>query len=262
VPVLEPVSEPVSKTGSGPIAELGLGQGLESTPQQGSGLWADEACRLSAEVAAQSALLQQLLADLQQLLPSDLISDASVDAGAGLGAGATCRRQINELSARLQQQQLSLTEAQRRAEKAEKLAAAMDQAQAKASTEIERLSAELEMANARQAESLQHAVELERRLATAEARLARVGDHGLSAETRVSTEALSASASASLGPGDLGGSATRAPVLYEVRADDTLSRISARVYGDAGAWERIYEANRDLLVAPDALSPGMSLVIP
>jgi nucleoid-associated protein YgaU len=221
---------------------------------------------LSAEVAAQSALLQQLLADLQQLLPSDLISDASVDAGAGagagLGAGATCRRQINELSARLQQQQLSLTEAQRRAEKAEKLAAAMDQAQAKASTEIERLSAELEMANARQAESLQHAVELERRLATAEARLARVGDHGLSAETRVSTEALSASASASLGPGDLGGSATRAPVLYEVRADDTLSRISARVYGDAGAWERIYEANRDLLVAPDALSPGMSLVIP
>ncbi|MBK1620112.1 hypothetical protein CKO42_17020 [Lamprobacter modestohalophilus] len=53
-----------------------------------------------------------------------------------------------------------------------------------------------------------------------------------------------------------------APVFYEVRAADTLSRISARVYGDASAWERIYDANRDLLMAPDALSPGMSLVIP
>ncbi|KAA6184649.1 LysM peptidoglycan-binding domain-containing protein [Thiohalocapsa marina] len=52
------------------------------------------------------------------------------------------------------------------------------------------------------------------------------------------------------------------PVIYEVLADDTLSRISAKVYGDANAWRRIFEANRDLLDSPDDLSLGMKLVIP
>jgi nucleoid-associated protein YgaU len=51
-------------------------------------------------------------------------------------------------------------------------------------------------------------------------------------------------------------------VVYRVRADDTLSAISARVYGDPAAWERIYEANRDRLDTPDALAPGMELTIP
>lgn len=252
-----PVSEPGAASGPAPGPELVPRRELEG--------WADETRRLSTEVAAQSALLRQLLADLQRVLPQDPTADPSLGAVLESDAGATCRRQLAELSARLQQQQLSLTEAQRRAEKAEKLAAAMDQAQAQASTEIERLSAELEMAKARQAESLQHAVELERRLATAEARLARNGAEGTSAEVVSSSDVQVSGASPSPNPSpaslDRAGSA-RAPVLYQVRAADTLSRISARVYGDASAWERIYAANRDVLTTPDALSPGMSLVIP
>jgi nucleoid-associated protein YgaU len=52
------------------------------------------------------------------------------------------------------------------------------------------------------------------------------------------------------------------PAVYMVRSDDTLSRISAKVYGDASVWRRIYEANRDVLATPDELAPGMTLVIP
>lgn len=233
---------------------------------------ADETNQLRTEVAAQSALLKQLLSGLERLIPSDVAIDPAL--GLEPDAGATCRRQLNELNARLQQQQLTLTEAQRRAEKAEKLAAAMDEAQAHANTEIERLSAELAMAKARQAESLQHAVELERRLATAEARLARPGtgdlgagagsplDAGSAPATPNTAEALTQAATASLSPSPDRPVSTPAPVLYEVRTADSLSRISERVYGDASAWERIYAANRDLLTTPDALSPGMSLVIP
>lgn len=234
---------------------------------------ADETNQLRTEVAAQSALLKQLLSGLERLIPSDVAIDPAL--GLEPDAGATCGRQLNELNARLQQQQLTLTEAQRRAEKAEKLAAAMDEAQAHANTEIERLSAELAMAKARQAESLQHAVELERRLATAEARLARPGtgdlgdlgagfplDAGVAQSTPNTAEALTQAATASLSPSPDRPASAPAPVLYEVRTADSLSRISERVYGDASAWERIYAANRDLLTTPDALSPGMSLVIP
>jgi nucleoid-associated protein YgaU len=52
------------------------------------------------------------------------------------------------------------------------------------------------------------------------------------------------------------------PVIYRVRADDTLSSISAKVYGNPNDWGRIFEANRDLLRTPDDLALGMSLVIP
>jgi nucleoid-associated protein YgaU len=51
-------------------------------------------------------------------------------------------------------------------------------------------------------------------------------------------------------------------VVYEVRAEDTLSRIAAKVYGDASAWRRIFDANRDVLNGPDELRLGMRLIIP
>lgn len=250
---------------------------------------ADESSQLRAEVAAQSDLLRRLMLGLDGLLP--VASQPEPDAtGADPEGLTTCQSDMTELSARLHQQQLMLGEAQRRAEKAEKGAAAMTEAQAHAATEIERLSSELAMAKARQNEALQQAVELERRLATAEARLARLTTHtsgqteeaiagsdsgpfepsvarisegpkaeatAVDATDRSSVLGLAASEAA---PAPL--AQPSAPVFYEVRAADTLSRISARVYGDASAWERIYDANRDLLMAPDALSPGMSLVIP
>ncbi|HSJ10302.1 MAG TPA: LysM peptidoglycan-binding domain-containing protein [Longimicrobiales bacterium] len=49
---------------------------------------------------------------------------------------------------------------------------------------------------------------------------------------------------------------------YTVQAGDTLSAIAQREYGDAGAWTRIYEANRDQLDNPDLIHPGQELSIP
>jgi nucleoid-associated protein YgaU len=49
---------------------------------------------------------------------------------------------------------------------------------------------------------------------------------------------------------------------YTVRKGDTLSAIAQREYGDANAWRRIYDANRDLLDNPDVIHPGQQLNLP
>ena len=49
---------------------------------------------------------------------------------------------------------------------------------------------------------------------------------------------------------------------YEVKSGDSLSKIAKRVYGNASAWKKIYEANRDLLKDPDKIFPGQKLKIP
>jgi nucleoid-associated protein YgaU len=49
---------------------------------------------------------------------------------------------------------------------------------------------------------------------------------------------------------------------YEVKPGDSLSKIAKRVYGDAGDWKRIFEANRDLIKDPDKIFPGQKLKIP
>jgi nucleoid-associated protein YgaU len=49
---------------------------------------------------------------------------------------------------------------------------------------------------------------------------------------------------------------------YTVRKGDTLSAIAKREYGDANAWRRIYDANRDQLDNPDLIHPGQELTLP
>lgn len=49
---------------------------------------------------------------------------------------------------------------------------------------------------------------------------------------------------------------------YEVKAGDSLSKIAKRVYGNASAWKKIFEANRDLLKDPDKIFPGQKLKLP
>lgn len=49
---------------------------------------------------------------------------------------------------------------------------------------------------------------------------------------------------------------------YKVVAGDTLSRIAAKVYGDAQRWPEIYQANRSLLPTPQGLKVGQTLQIP
>jgi|TARA_B110000495_G_scaffold98834_1_gene85476 tetratricopeptide (TPR) repeat protein len=49
---------------------------------------------------------------------------------------------------------------------------------------------------------------------------------------------------------------------YAVQAGDTLSKISREIYGNAGKWQEIFEANRNLLPSQNALRPGQVLRIP
>jgi len=51
---------------------------------------------------------------------------------------------------------------------------------------------------------------------------------------------------------------------YKVKKGDTLSTIAARsdVYGDAGKWKRIYEANKEVIKDPSRVYAGQILRIP
>ena len=49
---------------------------------------------------------------------------------------------------------------------------------------------------------------------------------------------------------------------YVVVSGDSLSKIAKRVYGDAKAWKRIFEANADTLKDPNKIFPGQKLKIP
>ena len=50
---------------------------------------------------------------------------------------------------------------------------------------------------------------------------------------------------------------------YTVVAGDSLSAIAKKFYDDAGAYMKIYEANKDVIGDnPDLIQPGMELVIP
>ena len=61
-----------------------------------------------------------------------------------------------------------------------------------------------------------------------------------------------------------GGPAPAAPQgqTYTVKSGDTLSGIAKQHLGDANAYMRIYEANRDQLNDPDKIKPGQVLKIP
>jgi nucleoid-associated protein YgaU len=63
-----------------------------------------------------------------------------------------------------------------------------------------------------------------------------------------------------------GGPAAAAPAAaartYTVKAGDTLSAIAKEHLGSAGAYMKIFEANRDQLTDPDKIKPGQVLNIP
>jgi len=58
------------------------------------------------------------------------------------------------------------------------------------------------------------------------------------------------------------GSATASIRTYTVASGDTLSKIAKQFYNDGNQWQRIFDANRDILSNPDRISPGQHLRIP
>ena len=59
-----------------------------------------------------------------------------------------------------------------------------------------------------------------------------------------------------------GGSSSTAAKINEVVSGDSLSKIAKREYGNASDWNRIYDANRDILSDPNKIYPGQKLKIP
>ncbi len=49
---------------------------------------------------------------------------------------------------------------------------------------------------------------------------------------------------------------------YTVQPGDSLSKIAKQFYGNAGEYNKIFEANRDKLNNPDKIQAGQELVIP
>ena len=61
-----------------------------------------------------------------------------------------------------------------------------------------------------------------------------------------------------------GGAAAAAPAAaktYTVKPGDTLSKIAKMTLGDANAYMRIFEMNKDQLKNPDEIKPGQVLKI-
>jgi nucleoid-associated protein YgaU len=50
--------------------------------------------------------------------------------------------------------------------------------------------------------------------------------------------------------------------FYTVQSGDTLGKIAAEHYGNAGKYTVIFEANKPMLTDPDKIYPGQQLRIP
>lgn len=49
---------------------------------------------------------------------------------------------------------------------------------------------------------------------------------------------------------------------YTVHKGDTLQKISQKLYGTTKKWTKIYEANKDILKAPNKIYPGQVINVP
>ena len=73
---------------------------------------------------------------------------------------------------------------------------------------------------------------------------------------------LTADITVSAGQGGPAGTVSAPAGSYTVKKGDTLSKISKQFYGDANAYKKIFDANRDQLKDPDKIQPGQVLRIP
>jgi nucleoid-associated protein YgaU len=50
--------------------------------------------------------------------------------------------------------------------------------------------------------------------------------------------------------------------LSRIKSGDNLSKISKQFYGDPNKYNRIFEANREVIKDADKISPGQKIRIP
>ena len=88
--------------------------------------------------------------------------------------------------------------------------------------------------------------------------------HGIGkVDCRVQVEASPATAAPGKVPGPASQQAAQSEsTFYTVKSGDTLGKIAKQVYGDAGKYPVIFEANKPMLKDPNKIYPGQSLRIP
>jgi len=62
--------------------------------------------------------------------------------------------------------------------------------------------------------------------------------------------------------GDDSSATTPSFVEYKVEKDDTLQKISKKFYDSYSKWQKIYDANRDVIDNPDRIKPGIVIQVP
>ncbi len=99
-------------------------------------------------------------------------------------------------------------------------------------------------------------------------------DTGTTAPEAKPTYAAAAAVAAGIAPVAPAASATPAPTassassassqerVYTVQSGDTLSSIAKHFYGDASKWQKILDANKDVLKSANSLQLGQKLKIP
>lgn len=94
-------------------------------------------------------------------------------------------------------------------------------------------------------------------------RVARAGaDFGNVVASSDTVAGSAAGASSSVAHASAGSNGDWASKTYTVESGDTLSGISKKVYGDAGKYQQIFQANQPMLKDPDRIYPGQVLRIP
>lgn len=59
-----------------------------------------------------------------------------------------------------------------------------------------------------------------------------------------------------------GGPGTAATRYYTIKSGDSLSKIAEAMYGDSQQYDKIFEANREVIGDPDKIYPGQQIRIP
>jgi nucleoid-associated protein YgaU len=136
--------------------------------------------------------------------------------------------------------------------------AAVAAAMAKSAQASTRLSTDLARVQAEARAAKQEAERLQPQVRTAE-------DAARSAQARVErAEVQVAELKRQVAAASQPASSPTSYPRYVVNKGDTLRKIAARpeIYGDAGRWQRIYEANRDFIGRDRKLNVGQVLMIP
>ena len=207
-------------------------------------LKATEADNRRRHTAAMNAAAMKQVEEARAKAKAEAEAKAKTEADAKANAAIEAQKKAEEAKAKAK----AVAEAQKKAaeaqKKAEEQAQRLREAQAKA--ELARQSRE---ASAKKHAEEAHEAEQKEALSEAQS-------------LKDKAEALKREAEAMERQAEQMQAAAGAETVYVVKPGDTLSGIAKAVYGKAGRWREIYEANKDIIKSPNLIRPGWKLRIP